>query len=234
MTITAQTMLTTAVRRLTGAQGYTLSTNEQADFLPVLNAMLEAWSLERLMVYQILQENFALVAGTASYTIGSGATFNTTRPIKIVKAFVRDSSNLDSPVDILGFDAYDSIVQKSSGNTYPEYLFNDCAYASGLATLRLYPKPIAGLTLYIDSWKQLQQFAAISTAISLPPGYQRAIEWNLCLELADEYGKTPTPLMLKNATDSKARIKTVNAPDTIMRLDAGVAGYGRANILTGV
>ncbi len=231
MTISARTMLTTAVRRLTSSAGYALSATEATDFLPVLNSMLESWSLERLMVYQILQENFTLVAGTAAYTMGSGGDFNTTRPIKIVQAFTRDTGNLDFPIPkILGYSAYDSIILKSVGNTYPQYLFND--YANPLSTIRLYPRPIAGLNLYLDSWKQLQSFA-IDDALALPPGYQSAIEWNLCIELADEYGRDPTANMRRNATNYKATVKRINQPMTTLMVDPGLTRVRANNILTG-
>ena len=81
--------------RLMGVQGVgrrTLTANEAADGLEALNGMLESFSLERMMVYQILEENFPLVAGTASYTIGSGGTFSTIRPIKIESAFIPETN----------------------------------------------------------------------------------------------------------------------------------------------
>lgn len=229
---TARSMITTAVRRLTASAGYVLNANEVSDFLPVLNSMLQSWSLERLMTYQILQESFALTAGDGIYTIGSGGDFNTARPNKIVKAFTRDSSSLDFPIEkLLDYSAYDSIILKTTGNTYPQYLFND--YANPLSTLRLYPEPIAGLTLYIDSWKQLQQFATIEADLALPPGYQSAIEWNLCLELADEYARDPTANMKRNATNYKANIKKINSPMATLRIDPALVTSRNANIIAG-
>ena len=44
-------------------------------YLADLNTMMESWSLERLMVYQLLQESKALTASTGSYTIGTGGAF---------------------------------------------------------------------------------------------------------------------------------------------------------------
>lgn len=238
MTITAQSMITTAYRRLTGVSGYTLTSNEQTDFLPVLNAMMDSWSTERIMCYQILQENFTLTSSTASYTIGSGATWNTTRPTKIVDpCFIRDSNNLDFPVAILqDSNGYGKLSVKTVTSPYPTHLFYDTAYSSsGYATVWLWPTPSAANTIYINSWKQLQQFSAISTAILLPPGYQRAIEWNLCLELADEIGRDPSANMARQATLSLKYIKSLNLPDPIMRVDKGAVQtpFSRGNIYLG-
>lgn len=206
----------------------TLDTSEQTYYLNKLNSMMESWSLERLMCYAIFQESFSLTASDGEYTIGvSTGDFNTVRPNKIVKAFTRDSANMDSALIILGFDAYDSIVMKSTGTTYPNYLFYDGAYPLG--TIKLYPTPIAGLTLYLDSWKQLQTFANLSTALALPPGYQRAIETNFAIEAAPGFGSIQ-PELAKIAKESKAAIKSLNVPDTIM--STGLYG-SRRSILTG-
>jgi hypothetical protein len=215
------------------AIGDTLTANEQAYYLSKLNSMMESWSLERLMCYQIKQESFSLTASTASYTIGSGATFSTDRPTKIDSAFVRDASNLDSRVEVVPYDAYDSIVQKDSGNTYPSHLFYDQGYdASGFGTIKLYPAPSASLTLYINSWKQLQTFAAMSTALLLPPGYQRAIESNFTIETAPGLKSVP-PEVVKIAKEAKAAIKGVNLPEAVSRMPTGIVHRSTGNIIEG-
>ena len=216
------------------ARGETLDANETSECLYELNSMMDSWSIERLMCYQVTQESFALSANTVSYTIGSGATFNTTRPSKIVEpCFVRDSSNLDSPVKIIGAETYGVIVQKNVGTTYPSYLFYDYGFdSSGYGTIFVYPAPSANLTLFINSWKQLQNFANVSTAVLLPPGYQLAIESNFAIHLAAGLTNV-SPEVIKIAKESKAAIKSINIPDTMMTLDVGIPRGSRSNVLTG-
>ena len=233
---TALQMVTSGLRKIGEySTGETLGSDVSADALAVLNTMLESWSLERLMCYQIKEENFALSASVASYTIGSGATFSTDRPTKIVDpCFIRDSSNLDSPLQIIDATAYGRIIQKTTDGTYPGYLFYDQGYtASGYGTITLYPEPQAGLTLYINSWKQLQNFSTLTTDLSMPPGYRRAIEFNFAVEMASEFGRDLPKHVLMTAIQSKANLKTVNAPDSMMRLDSAIGGAGQPNILTG-
>ena len=212
----------------------TLSSDEQTAYLADLNTMMESWSLERLMVYQLLQESKALTASTGSYTIGTGGAFNTTRPTKIVDpCFIRDSDDIDREVTLIDAPTYGRLCNKTLDSTYPQYLFYDGAFASSLGTIYLYPEPAASLTLYINSWKQLQTFALISTTVVLPPGYQRAIEFNLAIELAGGFTNVSQEVA-KIARESKAAIKAFNAPAGVLRLPGGVAGHGRASILTGV
>lgn len=216
----------------------TLTSTESTYFLGKLNSMMDSWSIQRLMCYSIVQESFALTSGTGSYTIGSGGDFNTVRPNKITYAFVRypsNSSNMDTEVKVLPYDSYDHIVNKSVGNSIPQYLFYDAAYTgAGLATIRLYPYPQGSLTLFIDSWKSLQTFVDVSTALLLPPGYQRAIESNFAIEAAPGFMQVSAELA-KIAKDSKAAIQSLNLPDTMMRLDDGILSGSRrgSSILTG-
>jgi len=215
--------------------GETLTAAEETAYLAVLNSMMESWSLERLMVYHILDEVFTLTAGDGSYTIGTGGDFNTTRPLKIEGAVIRDTDDADSGVEILGADAWRRIVLKTStGNSYPSYLYYDAQYTSARGVINLWPEPQAGLRLVISSWKQLQTFALISTTLALPPGYERAIIYNLAIELAGGMIE-PAPSVVKIARESKGAIKRVNVPDMSMTLNPALAGVGRggASILTG-
>lgn len=212
-----------------------LTSAEQTHYLAALNSMLESWSLERLMVPHLRQESFSLTVSTVSYTIGSGGAFNTDRPTKIVDpCFIRDSANLDTPVEIIDDVSYGRIVLKSSGNTYPAYLNYDQGFsATSTGTINVYPAPSSGLTLFINSWKQLQSFANISTVALLAPGYQRAIESNFSIEAAAGY-KAVSAEVIKIAKESKAAVKGINIPDSIMTLDAGIVGVRpRNSILTG-
>lgn len=217
--------------------GGTLTTAEQTDYLADLNTMMESWSLERLMCYQVVEESKALTASDGVYTIGSGGDWDTARPNKIVQAFIRNSSNNDYPIEVINADSYNSIVAKSTSGTYPDLLYYDGAFVAGLASIYLYPLPSSGLTLYISSWKQLQTFATISTTLVLPPGYQRAIEYNFAIEVAGGFRNVSNEV-IKIARESKAAIKSLNSPDVFMKLDAGIVQNRivrnrGSNILTG-
>lgn len=211
--------------------GGTFTPTESAYYLQKLNTMLDSWGLESLLTYQVLQENFPLTASTAAYTIGSGGAFNTVWPNRIVKAFIRDSSNSDSPVRVLPSASYDSIIGKSVGNSQPTDLYYERSFPLG--TIKIYPKPIAGLTLFLDSMKQLQSFSTFTDTLSLPPGYQRAIESNFCIELAPGL-TTVSPEVVKIAKESKASLKGMNAQDSFLRFDAALTGKrAPSSIITG-
>lgn len=232
---TASSMIFRALRLIgEKAPGGSLSATEQSVYLDDLNSMLDSWQIERLMCYHVSQESFALTASTASYTIGTNGTFATARPTRIVDpCFVRDASNVDTPLKLIPVDSYGSIPVKSGSNSYPQYLYYDHGFSStSTATISLYPPPQAGLTLFINSVKQLQSFGSISTVMVLPPGYQRAIEFNLAIELSGGLTSV-SPEVAKVARESKAALKTMNLPDTMMSVDLGIAYARRSSILNG-
>lgn len=214
--------------------GDSLDNSERGYYLSRLNSMMDSWSNERLFIYSLSQTSFPLTASQGSYTIGNGGDFNMTRPVKVVDpCFIRDTDNYDRMVEIINADQYGKIVLKSSDGTYPNYLFFDGGWsATSTATIKLYPEPSSGLTLFINSVQPLGQFSTISHNVSFPPGYQRAIETNFSVEVSPGFAPISQELA-KIAREAKAAIKTTNDVTPVLRLDYGVQGNVRSNILTG-
>ncbi len=217
------------------ARGATLDANEAGECLEEFQTFLDSCATERLLAYQIVQDSVALSSSTSTLTVGPGGTLNTVRPVKLVDpCFVRDSSGFDTPLEIINIETYGLIVDKDSGFSTPSRISYDSGFsATSTGTLRLYPSPSAGLTLFINSWKQLISVSTVSQNVALPPGYQLFLESNFAIHLAA--GMVPVSAeTAKIARDSKAMVKGVNLPEPVMRLDSGAAmAGGRGNIFTG-
>ena len=223
---TARQIITDALKVLRVYQkGEPLDADEGADGLRALNLMLDGWANERLMLFQLVERTHALVSGTETYTIGSGGDIDTTRPVKIESAFTRDSDDSDLSIAIINNDEYSEIIQKDLDGTYPLYLYYRKAYPLG--QINLYPAPGSGLTLHLQVWDQLTQFAGLSTPASFPPGYERCLIYNLAIELAPMFGASMTQEATKTAIDSKAWIKTVNVDIKRLRCDLPRFSMGR-------
>lgn len=217
--------------RLIGALGQseTPTADEASDALASLNSMLEAWSIEKLMVYQILKENFTWASGQSSRTIGVGGNFNTTRPTKIENGFTR-ISNQDYHFIVVDKEVYDAQYDKTALGDFPSIVYFEQAVP--LATIYGYPVPNASIDFHFNSWKQLQSFSTLTTNLSLPAGYQRAIEYNLGIELHGEYPDLPLPDSVGLiARQSKAAIKRINNVTLISQTE--ISGTARSNILSG-
>lgn len=218
--------------RLIGALGQSESptADEANDGLDALNTMLDSWSIERLFVYQIKQENFTWTGGQSSRTIGSGGNFATTRPNKLENGFTR-IDNVDYPYIVVDKEHYDRIPDKTTQSTYPDVIYYQ--QENPIGTLFAYPIPSTSVDFYINSWKPLQSFVALTTDIALPAGYQRAIEFNLAEEFGPEFG-LPVPAWVSDkARESKGAIKRLNKPSLIAQTEIAIAAEGTFNIYRG-
>lgn len=220
---TAIGLITRAMRlaRVIG-KGEAPDDDEAADGLVALNSMMDSFSIERLNVYYIVEETLTLVAGTATYTMGSGGDLNTTRPTRIEDSCFIRYTNTDTPLELLNFEGYAAIVDKTTQSNIPCYLFVDMQ--NPLVSLTFWPVPSSTTAVpHIFSWKQLQQFSTLTDVLALPPGYEEMIAYNLAVRWAGpEFGQDIPPSVERMAIQSKASIKRINAPSPIMRSEAGL------------
>jgi hypothetical protein len=205
------------------------TTQEYTDAIYALRGMLDSWSTDSLLIYQVTREQFTLTT-TNPVTIGPSGTLNTTRPVRLVDAYFAATGNdVDFPVQIVEAEDYAAVRLKTLQAAYPTYLY--CDYAYPLANLFFYPITTGG-TLTLWSEKELPEYLLTSTELALPPGYRRAIEYNLAVELAPEYQVSAGPDVLKIATDSLATIKRKNNRTPTMQPDGALmrSGQRRYNV----
>lgn len=221
MSITTRDLLSSSLRVIGAlASGETLLANESTDALTGLNQLLDSWSTENLLIPNKAREVFPLVSSQGVYTMGTGGTFNTTRPMRIENAELQITSSnpaIEIPIKILTKDEYARILLKTMTSTYPLYLYAEGTYP--LETINLWPVPVQVNNLALYSWKPLANVSNLSTALSLPPGYERALKYNLAIDLAPEYGRPVTAEVAAIAVESKAAIKRMNSKPQYLAVD---------------
>jgi len=230
-TTTALDIITSSLRVLQVASpDVSLTADEANDALDALNLMIDSWSNEAMMLHHIVKESFTLTPGQAAYTIGQGGQLNTDRPVGIESATIT-ISNSEIPLALLAYDDWAAIRLKSI-TAYPDSLYLDASYPLG--TLSLYPVPVAATTLTLYSRKPFAEFSGLTSAISFPPGYKRAMKYQLAIELAPEYQTSAGPDVINLAMAAKAGIKRVNKRSITSQIDPMLAGgNGRFNIYRG-
>lgn len=224
MASTARTIITAALREIRVLGAGDVPTDDDAeDALYQLKNMMDSWWLERLAVYEIRQDSgLTWAAAQSSRTVGTGGNFNITRPFRIT-GVVFTVNGVDYPVrKMIERAEYDAIPLKTAQSSFPEFCFYDPQYPLGV--LYAFPVPSASVTVAINSWQQIQNFSTLDTQIALPPGYERAIQKNLAIEIAPSYGPSaqPSPELKVQAMQAKANLKTINAPSMVATLDAGI------------
>lgn len=218
--------------RLLGAisPGENISADEQADAFNTLKGMLDSWSTEKLVASVITREEFPLIASQSAYSMGSTGDFNTVRPLRVENAAILDNGT-EIPMEILNAEQWAHVSQKDVQSTIPTRLYPEGT--SPLETINLWPVPTATATLVLYTWKPLTALTNVSATISLPPGFERAIKYNLAIELAPEYGKSASAEVVATAQESKANIKRVNIKPVYVGVDPAITRGRRFNILTG-
>ncbi len=196
-------LITSAMRKIGALTKNESPTSDEAnDGLEMLNDLLSSWSNNASNVYARVLESFTLTGNDGEYTIGVGANFNTARPIKIVSAYIRNGTT-DYPVNPNITDEDFSRIGSKSSSGIPEYLNYD--NGNPTATIKLFPIPSAAYTLFLLSEKELTSLTLAGT-VSLPPGWKRAIIYNLGMDMAPEYGQPVTPELKQGADSSRAAI----------------------------
>lgn len=236
--MTGQDLIASALR-LIGvlASGETASAAEAADGLVILNQMIDSWNAERLSVFHILPNGrstdtntFALVPSQQDYTMGTGGNFNVARPAKIERASIEYLANpaqpLELPLEILDYAGWQAIPLKVTTSNIPRYVYIDNAFP--LRNLRFWPVPSEVHNAILYYWNALTQFTALITDLTFPPGYLKALRYNLAVDLAPEYGRSVPIEVAVQATQSKAKIKSMNLPRPIMVVDDALREGGAA------
>jgi len=204
---------------------------EAAACLRALNNLLETWNTEELMIYNVTPHVFSYVANQQSYTIGTGGDFNVPRPVKIEGAFNRGNASTPSEFDIPIYvtenpDEYSSIISKRIATVLPLVVYDNGDYP--LKTLYFWPIPTD--TTYAPVlwyWTPVSSFATTSDTVSLPPGYQRALQKNLALEICPAFAAAPSQLLGAQAMESKAQIKRINYTVDVLDMPSGIPGTER-------
>lgn len=205
--------------RLAGvlASGESLDAAEQQDALMIANQMLDSWNAERLMAFSITIGEYSLTAGIATYTLGPGGTFNAPRPAKIERVSIVSLNNpnqpLELPIDYYTDRDWSQVPVKNVEGALPTGVYDDGNYP--FRNLTYWTIPNVPVKTRIYSWQALTQFPNLVSSVTFPPGYFKAIRYNLAVELFPEFsdaGAQLSAITVQQAIQSKAILKTINSP----------------------
>lgn len=241
MALTALQLLTSSLRLIGSyAPGESVPADEANDALTVLNQMIDSWNTDRLAIFTTRIDDFPYVLNKQAYTLGTGGDFNIPRPPQIdamSSILLADPANpIEVPLDMYTVEDWQNkLPVKVVTSSWPQVVYDDGGFP--LRTLNFWPIPLTTPnSARIYSWQALTQPAALSTAIAFPPGYQEAFRFNLAIRLAPEYEKNLRPEIVQIATESLARLKTINAPELslVSDLSPTPGGYSYRQDLFGL
>lgn len=208
---TVGTIVNAAVRQ----HGITnLSATKLDQCREALNFMLIDWASSPQGVYAVTRESFTLTATDNEYTIGPSQDFDTVKPIRVIRAFLRDSSGLDSPLDVISSKDYAEESLKSESQR-PYSLYRECGETSD--SLVFYPTPDSAYGFHIWSHKPLGSYSALTDDLSLPDGYEPTIKYNLAVVIAPELAVQPSQVTIELAYKSFKNLtrKNISVPTAV-------------------
>lgn len=206
---TVQSLINRSLRLIGAIEpGEDPTAQESADGLTALNDMISSWQTERLVVFAYADTGFPLVSGVGSYTVGPSGNFNLDpRPFKLENCFVKASA-IDYPVEVVDQERWFAIPDKTVQSDIPTMAYYEPELPTG--TLSVWPVPNEANSLHIVTWIPVSEFAALTDNVTLPQGYNRALTYNLSIEIAAEY-KLPVPDTVQRvAMESLAMLKRAN------------------------
>ena len=250
MSVPCKSLIDTALRLLGVAQttsGDEVSGAEYADALGALRRMLDAWSLEDLMIPYQVTERFDLSVDRNVYAMGSDGDWISVRPesvefIRIEIAGVpyplrrstmaieqfRGALRVGRPTcwmyqtdGLRGYVELDTYPDEGTALVTSLKPFNVAVLENFDAAYELDAVPAA---VYASGFT----LTGILSDVAFPTGFERAITSNLAVELSPEYpGATLNPVVVAMAAGSKALIKRRNAQPLTLTHDPALLGNCR-------
>lgn len=234
-----------------GLPGRGISPEQTTEVTEFFNQLLDGWNSMRNSLFSISQLFLTLTSNIQYYLIGPGAVpatingysygaFNVARPQKITQAnliYQTSPEELRIPLKVIDSASW-ADIRVPGIFAIPLELYCDYGYTNpitgsgmptGLAQILLWPGPQLGYLLQLFVWNLLTSALAYGDTLYAPPGYPRALTYNLALEIMPLYRKGMTALAIQMidrvAKESRAAIESKNAPCAEAELD--MPGTGR-------
>jgi len=179
---------------------------EMSDGCYVLNEVLDSWNIDGTTIYarQFLtfptNSSYQTNANGIFYTLGpNGSGANWTMPvgqsrtanIEFVSFQLPTVPVVNKPCRLLTASEWSAIRATQVQSTIPNYIYIDEQYP--ICNVYVWPIPVGGSTLTFDFWQQLPTQLTLTSQLNLPPGYARALRYELAMAYAAEFGKQAPP-----------------------------------------
>lgn len=167
------------------ARGVELDSDQIGDGLQRLNDMVNLWQTQGLKLFMLEDLAVTLTAATALYTFGLAGTAVMAKPMRVIDAYLVDSSGSRIPLRPLSWEEYTKINNSTTEGQPNGYFVDKQAL---LLKVRLWPTPgtaeAAIYTLHLILQKQIDNFVPFTQDSAFPQEWFIALRWGLADELA--------------------------------------------------
>lgn len=190
--VTRDNVITSSLRKLGVIElGSTPDADTLANASMVLNLMIKMWAVDGLKLWTIDELTLPLVASKTSYVIGPGGDLVTNKPLKLIQAWLRNTSvtpPIDTPMQILSKQEYNILGSKASTGT-TNSVFLDPRVNTSILYAYLTPEAFTATTYQMHLVVQrMMSDALVGTDVpDFPTEWMQALVWGLADQLAIEY-----------------------------------------------
>ena len=192
--------------------GQTPSPDVSTEALNVSNEILGSWSHEGLLVPTHAVTSFSLTAGTSSYTLGAGATWNTSGLAIKVKGALASLGNFQGGVQVMPMGKFEASIQNGLGRTavLPSKMGID--KSAPTRNVMVWPIPnSSSATILLTYWLPLALLVNLTDTLSFAePAFELALRNELTNRMANSFRSPVTEAMAAAAQSSKAALATVD------------------------
>jgi hypothetical protein len=182
--------------------GETMSSEDSAYALRILNRLIGSWANENLLCYATTEETFNTVPNQIAYS----TSLLSSRPVTIQSIFLRKES-IDYSIKLIGEQKYNEISLKTTAGI-PSACYYDPTYPNG--TLKFFLAPDSVYEAHVFSVKPLTGTLDPDAQIDLPAGYEQMVVTCLAKELCRPFNMPISKDLQEAAREAKAWLKRTN------------------------
>jgi hypothetical protein len=205
--------------------------------LRVLDRMLNAWAADETTLAVSNRVTATIPSGTSTMTIGPLGTINTQRPVWIdtINYVVPGSTPpVEVPMGRMTDQQYQALSIKTLSSSLPTQYYYQTSVTSVLGSIFFWPTVDQNVDVVLYLPAAVSEPTTLTTVLTVPPGYQDAIHYDLAYRLCGPFGR-PIPDGLPQLRQNALMVmKRPNQEPMILGVDqALVPSYGGAyNVLS--
>lgn len=225
-TFVVSDMLYSAYRKARALKnpGQGISPSESAEGLQLLNALVDGWKIEKLLVLYTRRTEQEMVINQQTYSIGPGQDFDLERPEHIRRAgFIIRGAQFPAEIpmeNILTSERWARFVVKTMTSTIPLAYYYQASVPYGAFTVWPVPNIPSAIAIYTD--QTLSEFSTVDDQVIMADGFREMLEYNLAVTVHELYPERPmAPSVEAKADFFKARVKNNLITPLFIQSDGG-------------
>lgn len=197
-------------------QGETLSDGDAQLILRRFARLLDSWSNEDLLIYDIYVDDLVLTANVGNY---STVLLAQGRPVSVDSMYIV-MDDISYPVELIDNQRYNDIALKTQIQSIPAFCWYDSSFPN--STFHFWPYPYGGMTAKVNCRRLLKPAGiTLDSVLSFPAGYERMFVDQLGLDICPSFGQTPSAALVAAAKEAKANLKRANYVPLEAEIDIG-------------